>query len=102
MSAPFGNKHAAKSRIWEQAIKRALSRAEGTVDKGLDRVADKLVAAAIEGDPMARMEIGNRMDGKASEHVHIEQDLSVSVGHADLIAPKLDLALASRQKPTVQ
>jgi hypothetical protein len=88
--------------MWEHAIKRALARAEGTVDQGLDKVADKLVAAAIEGDPVARTEIGNRLDGKPSEHVHIEQELNVNVGSKDDISPRLRKSVELHQKRTVQ
>jgi hypothetical protein len=102
MGAPVGNKNNAKGKQWESAIKRALARAHGTVDQGLDRVADKLVAAAVEGDRDARTEIGNRMDGKPSEYVYLEQDLTINAGDSDSLKPKFDVALAKRQSPTVQ
>lgn len=66
--APLGNKNAAKAKIWEQAIKRALTRLSGTtVNAGLDRLADKLVREAENGEQWAMMEVGNRIDGKPAQ-----------------------------------
>ena len=78
-----------------------MARASGTVDAGLDKVADKLVSAAIEGDAVARTEIGNRIDGKPSEHVHIEQDIHVNVGDSASITGRLGARKRTPQ-PTVQ
>lgn len=75
MAAPLGNKNGAKAKIWEQAIKRALARrVSGTIDKGLDELADKLVEQAANGDQWALLEVGNRMDGKAAQAVMIDGD----------------------------
>ena len=66
--APLGNQNARKAKIWQQAIKRALARmADSTVDVGLDRLADKLVSAAVEGEQWAVIEIGNRIDGRPAQ-----------------------------------
>jgi hypothetical protein len=68
MAAPVGNQFARKAKIWEQAIKRALARASGeSVDKGLDKLADQLVAKAAEGDTWALREVGDRLDGKPAQ-----------------------------------
>lgn len=102
MGAPKGNRFAAKGRSWEGSIRRALSRAAGSVDRGLDLVADKLVAAAIEGDRDARTEIACRLDGKPTEHVRIDQEVNVNVGSSDSLAPTLSKAVELRTKSTVQ
>lgn len=65
----LGNQNAKKAKIWEQAIKRALSRASGSIDSGLDTLADKLVAAAQNGDQWALIEVGNRLDGKPAQAI---------------------------------
>jgi hypothetical protein len=73
--APMGNQNARKAKIWQQAIKRALARmADSTVDAGLDRLADKLVSAAVEGDQWAITEIGNRIDGRPAQAVTVSGD----------------------------
>lgn len=67
--APKGNRNGAKGSMWANAIKRALARAGGSIDAGVDKVADKLVASAQNGDQWAINEIGNRLDGKPTEHL---------------------------------
>jgi hypothetical protein len=100
--APKGNKNAVKSKPWEDALRRALSRAGNSVQKGLNPIADKVVALAMDGDLDAIREIACRLDGKPTEHVHIEQDLTVHVGDSLALAPALGKALELRTKPTVQ
>ena len=102
MAAPLGNKNGAKGKRWEEALRTALARSQGTVDAGLAPIADKVVHLAASGDLEAIREIACRLDGKPTEHVHIEQELTVHAGDADTISPKLDRALASRQKPSIQ
>lgn len=73
MAAPVGNKNAVKNRPWADSLKRALARmADGSIDKGLDKIADKVVAAALEGDKDAWQEIANRLDGKPIQAVATE------------------------------
>lgn len=70
-----GNQNAAKAKVWEQAIKRALARhSNKNVDSGLDDVADKLIAAAINGDQWAIKEIGDRLEGKPAQSVSVGGD----------------------------
>ena len=70
MAAPLGNKNAVKAKLWENAIKRALARrANGTIDDGLDELADKLVSQAAGGEQWAILEVGNRLDGKPAQAV---------------------------------
>lgn len=64
-----GNQNAAKAKRWQKALERALARAGGEVDMGLDGIADKVVAAAQTGDVAAWKEIGDRMDGKPSQAI---------------------------------
>lgn len=72
--APFGNQNGKKAKQWEQALKKALARTGGSVEEGLARVADKLVAAAETGDQWAIKEIGDRIDGKAAQQVTVSGD----------------------------
>lgn len=84
VGAPEGNQNAKKGKAWELAIKRALARkAKDSFDRGLDRVADKLVAAAIKGDTWAIKEVGDRIDGKAVQGVEgtIEHDHTGTITH---------------------
>ncbi len=71
MAAPLGNQNARKARLWKGALDRAMARiAEGAgVEAGLDKCADQLVRAAMNGDQWALLEIGNRYDGKPAQPI---------------------------------
>lgn len=59
-SGPFADK------LWREALRRAvLKRVEG--EQRLDVIAEKVVTAAMEGDDKAYKEIGDRLDGKATQ-----------------------------------
>ncbi len=61
-SGPFADK------LWREALRRAvLKRVEG--EQRLDLIAEKVVKQAIEGDDKAYREIGDRLDGKATQQV---------------------------------
>ena len=80
MGAPVGNQNARQAKIWQQALKRALARISNeSVDKGLDMIADKVVAAAVAGDFLATREVAERMDGKAVATTEITADIEARV-----------------------
>ena len=77
--APLGNQNARKARIWSEALKRALARYSGsTVDAGLDRLADRMVKAAAEGDETAfaaiTEKIGDRLEGRPAQVIVGDRD----------------------------
>ena len=78
MAAPLGNQNAKRAKLWTDAIKRALARTapEGdrTVQAGLDRLADRLVEAAGNGDQWALREIGDRVEGKPAQVIVGDDD----------------------------
>lgn len=55
----LGNKHAAKGKEWFDAVRK-----QCVQKKALDKIAAKLVELALNGEPWAIQEIGNRYDGK--------------------------------------
>ena len=59
-----------------RALKRALARLsdEHTFDAGLDRMAEKVVKAAWDGDQWAITEIGNRIDGRPAQALTVRGD----------------------------
>ena len=68
--APPGNQNAAKGRAWREAIRRAVARKfGGTVDHGLDKLADEFVKAVASGDLAAFKEFGDRIDGKPAQAI---------------------------------
>lgn len=92
--APIGNDNAARGNEWHLAIKRALARrGEGDYRKGLDKLAEKVVDAAEEGDTKAWQDIADRFDGKPKQ----QTELTGKDGK-DLIPASISLKFI---KPTV-
>jgi len=61
-SGPYADK------LWREALRRAvLKRVEG--GQRLDRIAEVVASAAMDGDMVAAKEIGDRLDGKAAQTV---------------------------------
>lgn len=98
--APTGNQNARKGRMWTEALKRALARYSAkvgdeypSVDRGLDRLADRTVMAAAEGDPDAFAaiveKIGDRLEGKPAQVVigDADEDAIQVQGRVVLVRP---------------
>jgi hypothetical protein len=62
--APKGNNNAAKAKIWSDAVRKAIIQG----DK-LDKLANSLIDKAIDGDISALKEIGDRLEGKATQQI---------------------------------
>lgn len=92
--APEGNQNAREGRRWRDALRRALSRAGKDIDLGLDKCADKLVAAALLGKPWALEHIAERFDGKAVNHIQATVEHTVNTGDA--------ASLKDRLRPTAE
>jgi hypothetical protein len=61
-SGPYADK------LWREALRRAvLKRVEG--EQRLDRIAERVVSAAENGDDKAYREIGDRLDGKPAQAI---------------------------------
>lgn len=75
MAAAPGNQYAAKSKLWQAAIHRALEKRSKVAGReALDDLAEKLLALADENDLGALKELGDRIDGKSAQMVGIGQD----------------------------
>ena len=82
MGAPVGNQNAAKAKVWQAAILRALDkRSGGDRAKSLDELAEKLLAKCDECDMQALKEVGDRLDGKPAQTIGGDPD-GVPVGHS--------------------
>lgn len=82
MAAPKGNSNAKKGTLWADAIRKAVMRAaEGDTEgrRKLDKLAEVTVAAGLAGDMAAIKEIGDRLDGKATQAIEAQVDASVTV-----------------------
>lgn len=72
LGAQPGNQNAKKGKLFEQALKKALARRSNeNCSAGLDIIADKLVASAINGEQWAIKEIGDRIDGKPAQSIYM-------------------------------
>ena len=78
MGAPIGNQNGAKGAAYAGAVRRALARKHGSVENGLNAIADRLVDDALSDDPLlrqkARAEIADRLDGKPKQIVAGDDD----------------------------
>lgn len=75
-----------KEKIWADAVRRAVHRRleneEGKPQK-IERLADKLVEFALDGEGWAMKEIGERLDGKAPQAIETTGNLTVSIAKDD-------------------
>lgn len=70
MAAPQGNQNAAKAKIWQAAILRALKkRSKSDQLEALDDLAEKLLAQCDAGDMAALRELGDRLEGKPAQAI---------------------------------
>lgn len=72
MAAPIGNRNAAKSRLFEQALLREIKQRDLAEGEGetLRKIAAKWVDAALSGDfLMAGKEIRDTLDGKPAQAI---------------------------------
>lgn len=76
MAAPQGNKNAAKSRLFEQALIREIKQRDLKEGEGetLRKVAAALVDQAIAVDLSAIKEVRDTLDGKPRQQVELSSD----------------------------
>ena len=58
-------------KIWRDALRRAIARREDDDPQALEKLADKLVSMASEGDIAALRELADRLDGKPKQQTEI-------------------------------
>lgn len=92
--APKGNRNATKNKPWSDSIRKRI-----TQRKELDKLADKVIDMALEGDLSAMKEIGDRLEGKSTEHKH--HSGSVSHDHSGLPSPAEILAGFAGESPDI-
>jgi hypothetical protein len=82
-----------KSRVWRDAIERAIARRAGKQDLlGIDELADRLIDTAFAGDIPAMKEFGDRIEGKAIQ----------AIEHSGHIARTHEEELAALDNPDVE
>ena len=97
--AQKGNRSAFKGAEWSKSLKRAMARVSSSEGdekvswrRGLDRIADKVVIAAGEGQKDAWQEIANRVEGKVGTSIELVGDPKKPIGVLpfEFIAGKLE------------
>lgn len=66
-------------KFWADAVRRAVNRRLDGVEgnpKKIEAIADRLVEAAMDGDIQAIKEIGDRLDGKATQQTDSNVNVS--------------------------
>ncbi|MDA1129789.1 MAG: hypothetical protein O2913_14015 [Chloroflexi bacterium] len=90
MAAPNNPRGSKSDKLWRDAImvavKRETNDADGKPSRKLALLADKLVNEALNGNVVAMKEIGDRLDGKASQEkdVNVHNTGAVSYKHRGL------------------
>jgi hypothetical protein len=69
MAFENGNKHGAKARLFDSALKRAIAQDDGA---RLRKAAETLLTLASEGERWAVEMLADRLDGKAHQSVTVE------------------------------
>lgn len=79
--APKGNNNAAKAKVWNAAINRALERRKPANEriKAIDELADKLLEECATGSLPALQELGNRLDGRSAQSITVEAEVTTDV-----------------------
>lgn len=88
MAFEKGNQHGAKPKLFDQALRRAISQFDGEI---LRECADTLLSKAKAGEPWAVQMLADRLDGKAVQAIEASGDLSLTVQilrHADSPTPE--------------
>jgi hypothetical protein len=77
------------TRIWKEAILRAVKRREDKDPLALEKLADKLIRKVEEGDVGAIKEFGDRVDGKVPQAVIGGGDDQPAIAHKHEVTVKI-------------
>ena len=70
-----GNDNAIKNKPWRDAINRALARyGEGSMDGGLNKLADELIMKCADADLGFLKEMGDRIEGRPAQSLTVGSD----------------------------
>ena len=77
MGPPKGNKNSSKeNRVWGKTVKKLAIQEDY---KRIHKVAEALFKKAEEGDVSAIKELGDRIDGKASQEITGDSDAPITI-----------------------
>jgi hypothetical protein len=88
--APEGNQNSSKNnRLWAETIRRALVQSDA---ERLRRIAEALLTKAEDGDMTAIKELGDRLDGKASQGLVLSGDSNNPIAITEISRTIIDAA----------
>jgi len=77
MGAPLGNKNSSRTnRLWGKTVKKLAIQEDY---KRMHKVAEALFRKAEDGDISAIKELGDRIDGKASQEITGDSDAPITI-----------------------
>lgn len=79
MGAPVGNQNAAKSRVFSDALRRAIAQDDGM---RIRKAAETMLDLAASGEPWAVKEVFDRLEGKAAQSVTVGGDADNPINHS--------------------
>jgi hypothetical protein len=71
MGAPIGNQNAAKSRVFSDALRRAIAQDDGA---RIRKAAETMLDLAASGEPWAVKEVFDRLEGKPAQALLMSGD----------------------------
>lgn len=87
---------------WKDAIRKAVAARSLDGGKKLNKLAESLVAQGLEGNISALTEIGNRLDGKASQPIEHSGQVDVAMTLDRLIERRREQELSMREQTGLQ
>lgn len=87
---------------WQAAIRKAVRKRALDGGKAIDKLARSLVAQGLEGNISALTEIGNRLDGKASQPIEHSGSVDVAMTLDRIIAQRREREMSMRSLPVVE
>ncbi len=93
MGRPKGAEN--KDKSWRDAVRAAVNELRKDEDspkkiKSLRLMARRLVTKALDGDVTALKEIGDRLDGKATQSVQVDKNIQIThIEHSIVDMPKV-------------
>lgn len=80
-----GNQSSAKGKRWRDALLRAMARSSGSVDAGLDKLAEQVVKEGVKGERWAIDHIADRVDGKAAQAIIGGEEDDAPIKHSHTV-----------------
>lgn len=98
MAKPKNPVGAKSDKLWRGALLRAVRRrvdGKGNPQQ-LERMADKCVERAVKGDMTAAKEVGDRLDGRATQALELDVPVTITKIVRQIVEPESEEAEAAK------